>query len=1101
MMKLFLIINVLLVYAATVSQAQTPYVTKHLPKDYKGGYQSWGVAQDKTGMIYVGDNFGILQYDGKKWSKFPIKNKGFVFAIGYYNDTLFVGSDNELGYLGYDSTGQNRKYVSLMPSIPKEQKKFKTIRNITPLDKGVAFIDWFKNTLIYQNGKFTYVSPNDSTIYNKEQFAPIAKIRKQVFHFNNQVYVQAGNSLFVWNGKKLTKTNQLQGVKNLSNIWHITNYSQDTLVAFDAKAHQMRWLYLKNGKFQREEAFETELDSTFAKLDIIATVYYVKVLNNGSIALTIKNKGLYILGKDGKIQRFVASNRDTPTLWIYNFDFDKEGNIWTLGEKGIGQIHNNSSFTYWDKRHGFSGQILRMTYHNQTLYVGTMNGLSFLNKKGRFEEVKGIKDGVWDFLEHQGKFYLAHTAAIYEMKNGKPKKLIDQNYVQCLIALKNDPSKLLIGTYNQGLFLMTQEKGKWIKKKVKGEKITAKIYSIIEDKDESLWIHDFQLGIFRVWLNAAKDSVVKQVVYTAKNGLPSTTGNIVFRLQNDQLIFGTTDGIYALDRAKKRFHPHPVLHPLTKGKQTYYIYETKKGDLFIQIKKPDEVKLIMLKATPDKGYTLVEKPFRAIQHSLDSESIIELEDGRVAIAKDQTMIVYDGQWKKSSPSTYQTIIRKVFINNDSLLFTENNLRPVSLDYRFNTLRFDYASLFYEHSNKNQYQFRLKGFQEKWSKWSTERNTNYTNLPEGNYVFEVKAKNAHGDLSQVARFKFKIYPPWHRTWWAYTLYVVCAILFVLIVLRINASRLLKQKASLEKKVQQRTVELQHKQEEIMVQHEELQQQHEEITAQRDFIEQKNQQLYQKNLQVKKSIEAAKLIQDAILPFNDRMQGIFKNYFVLFRPRDIVSGDFYWADKTKDGKDVRLVAAIDCTGHGVPGAFMSMMSYTLMNEIVHQKNIIQPAQILETLKFELKHALQREKTGNQSGMDMALCNIQYLPDGAVKVIFGGAKRPMYYIKSSTQEFGEVKGSRISIGIVPRNHQVFEEHTLTLHRDDLIFLTTDGYGDQNNAARKSFGSQKLKKLLAEHALKPMAEQQQILEKNLDEHMNNTTQRDDILVMGIKL
>jgi serine phosphatase RsbU (regulator of sigma subunit) len=180
---------------------------------------------------------------------------------------------------------------------------------------------------------------------------------------------------------------------------------------------------------------------------------------------------------------------------------------------------------------------------------------------------------------------------------------------------------------------------------------------------------------------------------------------------------------------------------------------------------------------------------------------------------------------------------------------------------------------------------------------------------------------------------------------------------------------------------------------------------------------------------------------------------------------------------------------------------MIGYSLLNEIVHQQGVTQPRQILEKLRSELKHSLQKEKTKNQSGMDIALCKVNYQQDKSVKVVFAGARRPMYYFRAATQEFDEIKGNRISIGIMTKKTQPFQEQEITLQVGDVIYLTTDGYIDQNNAVRKSFGSNNLKKLLASNATLPLTKQKQILESQLDKYMENTTQRDDILIVGVKL
>lgn len=1078
---------------------QTPEVKKFAPATYQGGYQTWDMIQDKSGIMYISDNFGIFQYDGKYWKKYLLKDKDIAFGLAIHDDTLFVGS-NEIGYLGYDSTKASRQFFSLTDRIPKVHRKIKTIRKINQLKDGLVFRDWYDKLLFYQNKQFTYVDAYDSTHYLKSELPKglTKKTPRRILYFNHNIHVLIKNTLFAWNGKSFSKSTKLDQLTNLVNLSRIIDYRQDTLLALDAKNNQLNWIYTKAGKAVGQAIYKTALDSTFAKEKANQTIYYIRVLHNGLVALTIKYKGLYILDKAGNIVRHVLPQQDVPTRLIYNFKEDNEGNIWTLGEKGVGQIYNNSAVTYWDKRHGFEGHILSFTHYQNKLYVGSMQGVFYKQSNEHFVKLKGANNEAWRFLKHQGKLYTAQGDGVYEIQGNEMKKLVSQQYVQTLSAIRGHSNKFLLGTYNAGIYLVENNNGKWTKQKIKGNNPKDNVFDLREDKDGSFWIYNLNKGIFRVWFNEAKDSITKKILYTKKDGLPENTDNYAYPLQSGELVFCTLHGAYTFDKNTQRFKPHPTLYKHLNH-ETFLLYETPTGKIFAQVKNKGKLQMVLLQKT-NNGYETNHQAFKNVKPSLESISAIWLPSERLVIAKNGQMVVYDPRWQSKGNRQYNTIIRKV-LSNDSLLFTHNNLQEITLTYQNNTLRFEYASLAYEASEKNLFQFRLDGFQEHWSKWNTEQNTNFTNLPEGTYTFRVRAKNVYGIIGKEATFRFKILAPWYRTWWMYAVYISLGVLLVWLAIYLNSRRLVRQKEVLENKVKERTIELQQKQEEITAQHEELQQQHEEITTQRDFIEEKNQQLFQKNLQVKKSIEAAKIIQDAILPFDDRMQRIFKNYFVLFRPRDIVSGDFYWADASKTDPNIKLMAAIDCTGHGVPGAFMSMISYTLLNEIVHQHKITQPAQVLENLRKELRHALKREKTGNQSGMDVALCNIQYQSDDSVKIVFAGAKRPMFYFDTTAQTFNEIKGSRISIGVIPRGDQFFEEHELVLHKGDLIFLTTDGYGDQNNAARKSFGSHKLKKLLASNAQLPLAEQQQILEQQLDDYMVNTTQRDDILIVGIKL
>jgi serine phosphatase RsbU (regulator of sigma subunit)/tetratricopeptide (TPR) repeat protein len=307
-------------------------------------------------------------------------------------------------------------------------------------------------------------------------------------------------------------------------------------------------------------------------------------------------------------------------------------------------------------------------------------------------------------------------------------------------------------------------------------------------------------------------------------------------------------------------------------------------------------------------------------------------------------------------------------------------------------------------------------------------------------------------------------------------------WVLIVTRRNKRELQKQK-----------VKIEDQNGEIISQNEELYQQQEEIMAQRDAIEQKNTLLSNQNLHIQQSIQAALTIQDAIAPNPQKTSDLLGQHFILYRPKDIVSGDFYWVEKVGNRT---FVAAVDCTGHGVPGAFMSMIGNNLLNQILQLQKIHDPDKILTMLNTEVETVLRQKEKGYRNGMDMVLASWE---EGKppIELVFCGAKRPLYHYKKATDEMLRIKGSRYSIGYKDPN---FESQTITVEEGDSIYLSSDGFVDQNNVARKKFGYKQFETLLHDCQKYPMEKQLEVIEESLDNHMGGAEQRDDILLIGVR-
>ncbi len=274
---------------------------------------------------------------------------------------------------------------------------------------------------------------------------------------------------------------------------------------------------------------------------------------------------------------------------------------------------------------------------------------------------------------------------------------------------------------------------------------------------------------------------------------------------------------------------------------------------------------------------------------------------------------------------------------------------------------------------------------------------------------------------------------------------------------------------------------------------------EIMAQKDILVSQNEEINRQTEHIQSSIRYAKTIQSAILPAQSKLDEFSEN-FILYKPKDIVSGDFYWYSESDE---YRFVAAVDCTGHGVPGAFMSLIANSLLNEIVNEKKIYLPRRILSTLNDNINQILKQKETDNRDGLDMCFVRISKIGNENREVVFGGAKRDLYVYSESEQKLLKIRGSRKSAGGVlsTRSKAKFSNIALNVNSGDILYLSTDGYIDQNNKNRIRFGTQKLMLVLNEIATLPMSVQKDILDDILLKYQDEQSQRDDITFIGLKM
>jgi serine phosphatase RsbU (regulator of sigma subunit) len=413
--------------------------------------------------------------------------------------------------------------------------------------------------------------------------------------------------------------------------------------------------------------------------------------------------------------------------------------------------------------------------------------------------------------------------------------------------------------------------------------------------------------------------------------------------------------------------------------------------------------------------------------------------------------------------------------------------PLSLKYTENSVLIDYKGICITNAAKVRYKVMLQGADHDWQPITDQTFSNYPSLPPGDYTFKVLARNNSGIWTkEPATFHFVISPPFWQTAWFYSIVIVLFLIGFVFFIKIRERNLKREKAELEAKVAERTLE----------------------------IREKNKLLAKKNKDITDSINYARRIQAAMMPSEEKMKSLLPNGFVYYRPKDIVSGDFYWSVKESDRT---LVAAADCTGHGVPGAFMSMISISALNKIVKENKVLDPAEILNTLRKDIIEDLTQEKddgSDTKDGLDIALLSIDYKN---MIVDYSGAYNSLYIVKNreiTEDEINidfkfklyqnrliEVKADRMPIGISERMHQKFSSRRVKVEAGDFLFITTDGYIDQFGGPKGGkLMSRRFKEILLEIANNNLKEAYKLLNDKFLEWRGDYEQIDDVLVIGIR-
>ena len=393
--------------------------------------------------------------------------------------------------------------------------------------------------------------------------------------------------------------------------------------------------------------------------------------------------------------------------------------------------------------------------------------------------------------------------------------------------------------------------------------------------------------------------------------------------------------------------------------------------------------------------------------------------------------------------------------------------------------------------------KLEIFDEQSSNQVAEMETKYeTNKKEKEIEIQNLTLEQNGEKMKLQR----------KLIYLFIIFFVIVVVFIIFLIKLFIG---KKKAN--QKLEQRNAEILQQQEEIITQannletaYQSISQINEELVQQKDYIEEQSEIIKETNEHTQASIRYALTIQKAILPIQETINNYFDN-FILYRPKDIVSGDFYWfvdIDE-KNGDFTTYIAVVDCTGHGVPGAFMSMIANRLLNAIVLEKQITSPAKILTELNKEIIKSLKQDQTNNRDGMDMCLCKIES-SNNEYNITFEGAKRDLIYWDNQLEEFKKIKATRKSIGgtaLRMKNKIEYSDKSFRANAEDVFYLTTDGFIDQNNEERKRYGTFRLLENLNAIKKDDLQKQKEFLEKELDKWQTNTEQRDDITIIALKL
>ncbi len=1129
------------------------------------------IFEDKFGNMWFGTNGGgVSKYDGKSFTNYTTKQ-------GLINNRVVSITDDNNGNLWFSTDGGISKYD------PQRKKEFdeKFFINYTASQGLVS--NKVTASITDKKGNLWFATDKGISRYN-----PSIKLTVRINCFTNLTTAdglisnniltifedKVGNIWFGTNGFGVGKFNPnvkaIDGSKSITYYTTVQGMPDNAVMTIIEDLAGNIWfgtgagVCRYNNSLKKGIAAEpfTNFNTTqgLSSHNIIDT-NDDKIGSSVNAVLSItedKTGSLWISNSKGGLNKYDGSSFTSFTMdqrlvnnKVWSTMEDKKGNIWFATSNGISK-YDRKSFTNYrctkimstvrcimEDKLGYIwfGSDYGVTkfdgkeYTNYTAAQGLSNNtvLSIAeDKKGNLwfgtygggvskydgNRVEALEKGKKIFAENLQDLKKINGKIVRSFTNFSSNNGLAGNTVKCI---KEDrKGNIWFGTNGNGLSKYTpSDKGgnpsfsNYSKEQGLSDNT---IYSILEDKTGVIWFGTAGGGVCR-YDPLAKDRIGAKpfTIYTTAQGLADDAVYAVTEdTLNNTIWFGTNLGLSGLNLNSISSGANVPKFENFNNKTGYPIKDVNTSALFL------DKKGIIWAGTSDK---LVRFDYSSIHKNLDPPAVfiqaVKIQGENITWYNLKSREFNENE---ISESDSLAILNEEIINNSHLLtevqreeirkkFSDIKFDSITrfypvpenliLPFKHNKITFDFAAIETTRPALVRYQYFLEGYENDWCPLTDKSTVTFGNIYEGKYTFKLKACSPDGIWSEPVLFTFKVLPPWYRTWWMYIAYLLFILSIIGLFFRWRTASLRKEKELLEHTVKERTAE---------------------VVEQKEMIEEKQKEIVD-------SINYAKRIQFTLLANDKLLKQNLKEHFILFQPKDIVSGDFYWAASLLESNELIVeskkkpnrfyLAVCDSTGHGVPGAFMSLLNISFLNEAITEKHIKQPNEILNHVRQRLVESVSQD--GGQDGMDgilicfenkkkeessitnnLSLVN-EPLTNEQMAISYAAANNAPVIVRDNVVI--NLLADKMPIGKGEKDTS-FTNYSLDTKPGDVIYFYTDGYADQFGGPKgKKFKYKQLEELLISIHKKPMEEQKQILAEAIGKWKGSLEQVDDILIVGMRI
>ena len=757
-----------------------PEIVNYAKQAYKGGTQNWDIKQGMNGVLYFANNEGLLSFDGTFWKLYPLPNRTIIRAIEVTKDQkIYTGGQNELGFFAPNERGI-LIYHSLLNLIPEKDRSFDDVWNICI----------YGNDLFFRTNKRIFqLSNNKITVYpTRSQWRFLASCNQQLIAEdieNGALLFQNGFWVPFLKNSVLPPTSLITSFVPLN--------QGRTLIAT-----------LKDGLFIYDNTGLVQIKSSDVNRLCKKIIYKAIAVDNNRIALATSFDGCHIIDEKGTLIQSLTDVEGLQDNNIRSVFSDRNNNLWLGLDNGIDFIaYNNSIKHIYPEAMNIGSGYSALVFKNQ-LYMGTSNGLyrvklsnsenlSFI--KSKVEPLSNTEGEVWNLSTVNDRLLVGHHNGAFLIENNAAIPLDNSNGFWTFLPMSNViPSSLMVAGNYQGLNFYNFERGSFSKSKINAQFESARF--VVVEKEHIIWVAHPYKGIFRITLNQDNTTAIK--LYNQTNGLFSSNNNYIFKIKN-RIVAATENGLYEYNEQKDVFEVSAYFKNILKEKNLRYLKEDPAGNIWFVHQKELGV-VDFSESTPRIIY------FPELNNKLVSgfENIYPFDERNIIIGSEKGFYHVDFEKYKQNRNVLKTEIRiaRSIGKIDSALYGGYlSKAKIYMPYSMNSLHFEYSAILYGQQSNIEYSYFLEGFDKAWSVWLAKPEKEYTNLPAGDYVFQVKARNNLGSESVANSYAFTILHPWYQTQLAYGIYVFLFFGLIYYTNHLHRKKLFKQKEQYEKQQNQ------------------------------------------------------------------------------------------------------------------------------------------------------------------------------------------------------------------------------------------------------------------------------------------------------------